>query len=302
MASATPSWEALPETPVFGATQFTGRTRLAQNLLTRCLRRQPILLYGGPKLGKTSMLLQIKWLVDQNPGTSAATRAAVYLDLTDDLARKQLLSGRLANPAPILLLDNCDHLLHDNSVDTLREVIKSEVLAHAIVWAGARPWHDFVVKEIGTADLRRAPLAVLLQGEARELLKPHLTPNQVTAALAAGGTHPYVLKIIAHALLSCAGDVGRAIQIASERLIPFFQACREALRHAAEHALLQYLVQEARPINPRDAGRAVGLPTIKSAADALCGLGVISRWNLNEGAMLQANCRLFNDWYLATAR
>jgi hypothetical protein len=28
---------------------------------------------------------------------------------------------------------------------------------------------------------------------------------------------------------------------------------------------------------------------------------LISRWNLNEGAMLQANCRIFNDWYLATA-
>jgi hypothetical protein len=33
----------------------------------------------------------------------------------------------------------------------------------------------------------------------------------------------------------------------------------------------------------------------------LCCLGLISRWNLNEGAMLHAHCRIFNDWYLTTA-
>ena len=91
--------------------------------------------------------------------------------------------------------------------------MKREGLAHAIVWAGARACHDYVLDQIGTADLRRAPLAVLLQGEARELLKRRLTPNQVTAALAAGGTHPYVLKVIAHALLSRSGDPGNAIQL-----------------------------------------------------------------------------------------
>ena len=302
MTSAIPSWDVLPETPVFGPTQFTGHTRLAQNLLSRCLRRQSILLYGGPKLGKTSMLLHLKWLVDQDREASSATPAAVYLDLTDEVARKQLLFGRWAGPASILLLDNCDRLLTQDCVGKLREFVKSEAPAHAIVWAGARSWHDFVRDQIGTADLLRAPLAVLLQGEARELLKPHLAPNQLTTALAAGGTHPYVLKVIAHDLLPLSGDPGSAISTAAERLVPFFQACRETLRQEAEQALLQYLVQEARPINPRDAAKAVGLPTIKSAADTLCWLGLISRWNLNEGAMLQANCRIFNDWYLATAR
>ncbi len=84
MTSVIPSWEGLPETPAFGATQFTGRTRLAQNLLSRCLRRQSILLSGGPKLGKTSMLLHLKWLVDQDREASSATPAAVYLDLADE--------------------------------------------------------------------------------------------------------------------------------------------------------------------------------------------------------------------------
>jgi hypothetical protein len=302
MTTSVPSCNTLPETPVFGATQFTGRTRLAQNLLSRCLRRQSILLHGGPKLGKTSMLLQLKWLTDKDREASSATPAALYLDLSDEGARKQLLLGRWVSPAPILLLDNCDHLLKGNRIDQPHEFINSASLAHAVVWAGARSWHDFVLDHRWTADLRPAPLAVLFQGEARELVKPRLTPDQITAALAAGGTHPYVLKVLAHYMLSLPGDPLSAIQTAREHLVPFFQACRQALRRGAEEALLTHLVQESRPMNPREAAGAVGLPTIKSPADALCCIGLISRWNLNEGAMLQANCRIFNDWYLATAR
>lgn len=302
MTSSVPSCHAPPETPVFGPTQFTGRTRLAQNLLSRCLRRQSILLYGGPKLGKTSMLLHLKWLVDQNREVSTATPAALYLDLTDEVSRKQLLLGGWADPARIFLLDNCDHLLKENHIDQLHDFIHGASSVHAIVWAGARSWHDFVLDKRWPANLRPAPLAVLLQGEARELVKPPLTPNQTTAALAAGGTHPYVLKVLAHHLLSVPEAPLNSIPTAREHLVPFFRACRQELRHQAEEVLLTYLVQEARPINPREAAAAIGLPAIKSPADALCCIGLISRWNLNEGAMLQANCRIFNDWYLATAR
>lgn len=35
MTSSVPSCNAHPETPVFGSAQFAGRTRLAQNLLSR---------------------------------------------------------------------------------------------------------------------------------------------------------------------------------------------------------------------------------------------------------------------------
>src|SRR5216117_1708689 len=66
----------LSEKPIFGSTEFIGRTRLAQNLFSRCLRGQSILLYGGPKLGKTSMLLHLKWLVDRDREASTATPAA----------------------------------------------------------------------------------------------------------------------------------------------------------------------------------------------------------------------------------
>ena len=299
MSSSAPSSHALPETPVFGSTQFTGRRRLAQNLLGRCLRRQSILLYGGPKLGKTSMLLHLKWLVDQDCEASSATPAALYLDLSEGATYEQLL--RWTGPASILLLDNCDHLIKENLIDKLHESIQSAPSVHAAVWAGACSWHDFARDHRWTSDLRPVPLAVLLPGEASELVKPRLTPNQTTAALSVGGTHPYVLKLLAHCMLSLQGDPMSAIPTAREHLLPFFQACRQAVRQGTEEALLQYLIQEARPVNPREAAGAIGVPSIKSIADALCCIGLISRWNLNEGAMLQANCRIFNAWYLATA-
>jgi hypothetical protein len=142
MTSSVPSRNALPESPVFGASLFTGRTRLAHNLLSRCLRRQSILLYGGPKLGKTSMLLHLQWLVDQDRRTFSAMPAALYLDLSDEGARKQLLLGRWASPAPILLLDNCDHLVEGNYLDKLREFMNSDSLAHAI---GRAPVHGTIL-------------------------------------------------------------------------------------------------------------------------------------------------------------
>ena len=302
MTSSVPSGNPFPETPVFDSTEFIGRTRLAHNLLSRCLRRQSILLYGGPKLGKTSMLRHLKWLVDRDREASSATPAALYLDLSDAVTRKQVLVGPWPSPAPITLLDNCDHLLKENRIDQLQEVINSASFAHAAVWAGGRSWHNFVQDHRWSVHVRHAPLAVLLQGEAGELVKARLTAKQTTAVLAAGGTHPYVLKVLAHYMLSPSGDPMSALPTAAEHLVPFFQACRQALRLGAEEALLTYLIQQARPINPRQAAVAMGLPTIKSHADALCCLGLISRWNLNEGAMLQANCPIFNDWYLKTVR
>jgi hypothetical protein len=300
MTLAVPPWGACPDAPVFSAPQFTGRAGLAHNLLGRCLRRQSILLYGGPKLGKTSLLLHLKWLMDQNRGASSTMPAAVYLDLSQDAVRNQLLSGRWADGAPVVLLDNCEHLGRDHCVVTLREFMKGSALGQAVVWAGARSWRDFVLEQVGPVDLRPAPLAVLLQGEARGLLEPCLAPTQLTAALAAGGTHPYVLKVIANELVS-SNDPKSAISSAAARLVPFFQTCREALQGRAEEALLLYLARQAHPVNPRDAAVAVGLPSVKAVADALCCIGLISRWNLNEGAMLQANCRIFNEWYLATS-
>ena len=94
-------------------------------------------------------------------------------------------------------------------------------------------------------------------------------------------------------------DLSQAIRAVRAKLAPFFLACLQELKEPTERALLDWLITQAKPMNPRDAAHALVQDTIKSTADVLCFLGLISRWNLNDGAMLQANCRMFNDWYLA---
>jgi hypothetical protein len=294
MSSLLHPLSVFPEQPAFGAAQFIGRARLAQNVLSRCRRGESIVLYGGHKLGKTSLLLHLKWLADQDCHTSAATSPTIYMDLTDEAARRELVLG--ARPAPIVLFDNCDHLLNEYGASTLQKVMQRDTLAHATIWAGSRGWHDAVLAQIEAVPLRRVPLAVLFESDAFELLKLYLPPDQLPAVRTAGGTHPYVLKVIAHELQSGSTDPKDALHRAAERLIPFFQVCCERLQQR-EQTLLRYLVQEARPVAPQEAARAVGLSSIKSTADVLCWLGLISRWNREEGAVLHANCQLFNDWY-----
>src|SRR5216117_3243302 len=100
----------LPEKPVFGSTEFIGRTRLAQNLFSRCLRGQSVLLYGGPKLGKTSLLLHLKWLLEQQRVLASDGLTVQYGDCLDAEVRERFLAGDLQRSS-ILLLDNCDQLL-----------------------------------------------------------------------------------------------------------------------------------------------------------------------------------------------
>ena len=298
MTSPLPSSDVSPDQPVFAA-QFTGRVRLAQNLMRRCRAGQSLLLHGGPKLGKTSMLRHLEWLIEQERHAFPATPPAFYMDLADERARQHLLQGSDKTRTPILLLDHGDHLLDEHGVSALRDVIQREPCAYAIVWAGASAVLKAPLDQIGPAPLRPVPLAVLFDGEARDLLKQYLTPSELTIALGAGGTHPYVLKVIVHELQAGADDPTRAIQSSAERLVPFFKACREAVRQPSEQTLLRYLVQEAIPVAPQEAADALALTTIKSSADVLCSLGLISRWNLADGARLHASCRLFNEWYLA---
>ncbi|MCH7566758.1 MAG: hypothetical protein IH787_03745 [Nitrospirae bacterium] len=90
----------------------------------------------------------------------------------------------------------------------------------------------------------------------------------------------------------------KIILLAKDRLAGFFRDCLQAVTDRTERDLLDYLIASAKPLNPRDVARALELRTIKAAADALVFLGLISRWNLAEGAMLHVNCRLFTEWYV----
>ena len=270
-----------------------------RNLVTRLHRRESVLLYGGPKLGKTSLLLHLKWLLEQQGVSSSDGLTVQYGDCVEAEVRERFLAGDLQRSS-ILLLDNCDHLLqHGLAREKLLLLAKGNGgPRQAIVWAGGRDWRDFIRSGQSGLKLLPVPLAILLNGEARSLVKPELTTDQVDAILSYGGTHPYVLKMLrARMIADPTADPAHIIGAVQVRLDPFFMACYKAVREPIERTLLDYLIRHTRPINPREAAHALGLPTVKPAADTLCYLGLISRWNLNEGAMLHASCRLFNDWY-----
>lgn len=165
---------------------------------------------------------------------------------------------------------------------------------------GGRAWYEFAKSAKAAWSLQLAPLAVLLGGEARSLVEPALPPAQVEAALEHGGTHPYVLKALRAQFLAAGPKTGikTVLRATNEKLIPFFAACAQAVG-PGERRLLRWLIKKGKPVNPNEAARALKVPSVKTAADALCYLGLISRWNMEDGARLHANCRLFNQWYLA---
>ena len=270
-----------------------------RNLVTRLHRQESVLLYGGPKLGKTSLLLHLKWLLEQQRVLASDGLTVQYGDCVEAEVRERFLAGDLQRSS-ILLLDNCDQLLQQGlgNGKRLARGNGDGGPGRTMVWAGGRAWREFIRSERSGLTLAPVPLAILLSGEARALVKPELTTDQVDAILSYGGTHPYVLKILrARMIADPTTDPAHMVGAVQIRLAPFFQACLEAVREPVERTLLDYLIRHPGPINPRQAAQALGLPTVKPAADTLCYLGLISRWNLNEGAMLHASCRLFNDWY-----
>lgn len=284
-----------PEAPVFGVPDFVGRGGLVKNLILRCRKRQSVQLFSGPKLGKTSLLLHVKWTLEREGGS------ACYMDLDQEAARADLLAGRWER-TDALLLDNCEALLDTPAFLARRRVPRTGNghAPEAMVWSGSRPWREFVRSGgLGQRPLPM-PLAIFLDREARELVRHGLTTRQASTVLARGGTHPYVLKLF-HSRVAAHGSDGEAetvIPDVQSRLAPFFESCMASIENPTEHALLDYLVGERRPVNPREAARALDLPTIKPAADVLCYLGLISRWIRDEEATIFANCELFNDWYI----
>ncbi len=290
-----------PDVPVFGPVRFIGRAGLVKNLAGRCSNWQSVLLYGGPKLGKTSLLLQLRWVLERQQTPSWTSPAVHYLDLLDEDTRRKFLAGEW-DRTQVLLLDNCDALMAegDRLAEKVRRTAHAGTPAQAVVWAGDRRWYEYAKSAKAALNLQLAPLAVLLSSEAKSLVSPALQPAQIDAALQHGGTHPYVLKVLRAQFLAAEPKAGtRAVLRATvETLVPFFEACVQAAE-PGERKLLRWLIKKGKPVNPKEAARSLKVDSVKQAVDALCYLGLTSRWNLEEGAMLNAPCRLFNEWYVS---
>lgn len=273
-----------------------GRQGLVRNLLGRLERGQSLLLYGGPKLGKTSLLRLLATRLNRD-----AEGAAAHVDLA---TAPELVPVPSSIPqARYLLVDNCDRLPDGDAARAIASL--QQQAGRAVVWAGGRRWRDFAATQADRAGLRAhpVPLAVLLPGEARELAGPGLCADDLEWLLSQGGTHPYFLEILRDEMRAGGGEASRDVVLkgAITRLEPCFRACLLALRTPTEARVLDYLVRRAAPLNPQAVSQALDLPTVKPEADVLAYLGLISRWNMNEGAVLQVGSGAFATWYVARA-
>lgn len=276
-----------PRQPVFGPGKFFGRAGLVRNLIQRLRDGQSVLLYGGPRIGKTSMLLQVQSQLKQ----------MVLLDLSSQADLAALWSG---NHDSVILLDGCDQIARQEGLlEAVRKFIQGPVVPKAIVFAGGRTWREYVRDQrIFDLKLQSFPLAVYLDKEAKSFLKPYLPAEDTTAMMRFTGNHPYLLQLLmAEWWKHRRQDLVRLTLSCEKELDDFFKDSVTQLGHGLERRLLDDLIRQGRPVNPRQAAKDLGQADIKPAADTLCYLGLISRWIRDKEATLSADCQLFNDWY-----
>jgi hypothetical protein len=282
--------------PVFLPGAFHGRKGLVRNMVWRLQRGESLNLYGGPKLGKTSLLLHLAWHLNQASSPSSTSEpVAEYFDLAVETDGARLRS-RSPKAETIVLLDNCDRVSEEDGL-SLTKI--QGIHRKGIVFAGGRNLKE---SQSGGGDgptIKPIPLAVFLEHEAREMLKQKLARAQQTLVLTYGGTHPFLLKILQAELVDAGPDVQTelAVERVKKSLIPFFEHCLVQLRDPLEHQVLAYLIQIGKPVNPKDVERAMGCANFKPIVNTLCHVGLVGRWIRDEEATLSANSLLLREWY-----
>lgn len=254
---------------------FIGRQGLVRNLRGRIARGEWLAVIGGPKLGKTSL---VRTALEGLSG-----RTVIEVDCsTDPSPRLDGVSGS------IVVLDNLDDVAGSAIAPLLARLSAAET-AGLVVTGGRRL--RTLLSHSGTEtglNFRLFPLSVLLDGETRRLIG-----RDTNSSLAAWtGNHPYLTKLLLHY-----GD--DAVAASRCQWEPFVQRLTADIGEGAERRLLCYLIEYGKPVNPTKAQSDTGIRDIKTVADTLVYLGVISRWVRNEEATLFAGCRLLNNYITA---
>ena len=258
---------------------FIGRSGLVKNLRGRIARGESLAVIGGPKLGKTSLVrtalegLSDRTVVEVDCGTDPSPR----LDVP---------------PGSIMVLDNLDDVA-DQAIRPLLERLSAAGTAGLVVTGGRRL--RTLLGHSGTEacpNVRLFPLSVLLDGETRQLIG-----RDTDSHLAAWtGNHPYLTKLLLHYKDHRGDDAVAAGRCQWE---PFVQRLAAEIGEGPERRLMRYLIERGQPVNPTLAQSDTGIRDIKTVADRLVYLGVISRWIRNEEATLFAGCRLLNNFITA---
>ncbi len=250
---------------------FIGRQGLVRNLRGRMKRGESIAVIGGPKLGKTSLVLTaLQGLSD---------RPVIEVDLGATPS-----PGIGGTPGSIVVLDNLD-ALPDSAIASLLARVSATQPAGLVV-TGGRRLRTLLGDTTMMTDVffRVFPLSVLLDGETRRLIGPTGNPDLAVWT----GNHPYLTTLLLHY-----GD--DAIVTGRSHWEPFVQRLAAEIGDGPERHLLRYLIERGKPVNPTVAQSDTGISDIKAVADTLVYLGAISRWIRDEEATLFAGCRLLND-------
>ncbi|HBP87149.1 MAG TPA: hypothetical protein DD706_05570, partial [Nitrospiraceae bacterium] len=229
-----------PGAPVFRPGAFKGREGLVRNMLRRLERGESLSLVGGPKLGKTSMLLHLALQLNhERPSSKSTGPSAVYVDIADEADWKRFHS-RPPNPDTILLFDNCDRLVEGKT----RSLSDIDLLpGGSMVFAGARAWREVVRGGDLPHTLKLIPLSVFLEKEAQQLFSPDLSTEQQATVLTNAGTHPYIFKLLQAELLRGRNHVQpeQVVKGVKNSLSSFFHDCLNQLREPLENQVLAYV-------------------------------------------------------------
>jgi hypothetical protein len=250
---------------------FIGRQGLVKNIRWRLGRGESLAVIGGPKLGKTSLV---------RTALQGLMRQAVEIDVAVEQPSRAFNQVR----GSIVVLDNLE-ALPDSAMSPLLAHLSSARPAVLVATGGHR-----LRALLGASDtmarvsFRPIPLSVLLDGETRRLIGPSGDP-----ALADwSGNHPYLTKLLLH-------YGNNAIVDGRGQWEPFVRSLLAEVPDGPELRVLRYLIERGKPVNPAEAAADTGIDDIKTVADTLVYLGVISRWIRDEEATLFAGCRLLNE-------
>ena len=259
---------------------FIGRQGLVRNLRGRIAKGESLAVIGGPKLGKTSL---VRTALD-----GLSDRTVIEVDLGMDP------SPRIAVvPGSIVVLDNLDDVAGP-AIEPLLARLSAAGGAGLVVTGGHRL--RTLLGHSGTlaaVKFRLYPLSVLLDGEMRRLIGRDRSPSLAAWT----GNHPYLTKLLLHYYKDHSGD--DAVAAGRYQWEPFVQRLAAEIGDGPERRLIHYLIERGQPVNPTLAQSDTGIRDIKTVADRLTYLGVISRWIRNEEATLFAGCRLLNNYITA---
>lgn len=261
-----------------------GRKRVVQNLLHHLLRGTSAVVVGGPKMGKTTLLLQAAAGLTQ-------TVKSVSVDLSSGPPNDPGTFSLDDSGSVILLLDGCEGLLPEPAPfvkEIARMLTPSGKNNRAVVWAGGLAWGEWAMahrSEFGRP-FRFYPLVLLPPKEAYPVLNDSLlneaTPAKLGRLVERAGGHPFLLS--------------RGVELEDGRYASFFSELWEAADRPFERFVLTQLIEAGTWVRLEDLMDAAGGRPPKKVLDRLTTLGIIDRTLVEGAAAVKIVSPLFCDW------